>query len=190
LGWNGREYEEFYSSPRYGWKDTALLASLVYVAGYILYYLVNTSILQRPLLGLLYGAIPVLYGFYFVIWALLRSIKIERTEGGNSFQPQLDLMNKSIGQRGADICAILMCLIAIPLTISFFEFDFIPLLLAVLTGIIINKMIPGVGSPWKVKKSYSDKANNEPEIDKTEGVGEHDLSKPTGDADDVLLGNK
>ena len=165
LGWNGREYEEFYSSPRYGWKDTALLASLVYVAGYILYYLVNTSILQRPLLGLLYGAIPVLYGFYFVIWALLRSIKIERTEGGNSFQPQLDLMNKSIGQRGADICAILMCLIAIPLTISFFEFDFIPLLLAVLTGIIINKMIPGVGSPWKVKKSYSDKANNEPEQD-------------------------
>ncbi len=35
------------------------------------------------------------------------------------------------------------------------------------------------------------KAENEPEMEKTEGVGEaKDLSKPTGDADDVLLGNK
>jgi hypothetical protein len=49
-----------------------------------------------------------------------------------------------------------------------------------------DKGIDEVIDPKKVKV----KATNEPEMDKTEGVGEHDLSKPTGDADDVLLGNK
>lgn len=49
-----------------------------------------------------------------------------------------------------------------------------------------DKGIDEVINPKKVKV----KATNEPEMDKTEGVGEHDLSKPTGDADDALLGNK
>jgi hypothetical protein len=49
-----------------------------------------------------------------------------------------------------------------------------------------DKGIDEVIDPKKVKV----KATNEPEMDKTEDVGEHDLSKPTGDADDALLGNK
>jgi hypothetical protein len=50
-----------------------------------------------------------------------------------------------------------------------------------------DKGVDEVIDPKRVKV----KATNEPEMDKTEGVGEKkDLSKPTGDADDVLLGNK
>lgn len=49
-----------------------------------------------------------------------------------------------------------------------------------------DKGVDEVIDPKRVKV----KATNEPEMDKTEGIGEHDLSKPTGDADDVLLGNK
>ena len=54
-----------------------------------------------------------------------------------------------------------------------------------------NRINADKGTPDEiVEKKVKVKANNEPEMNKTEGVGEHDLSKPTGDADDALLGNK
>lgn len=54
-----------------------------------------------------------------------------------------------------------------------------------------NRINADKGTPDEiVEKKVKVKAKNEPEMDKTEGVGEHDLSKPTGDADDALLGNK
>lgn len=54
-----------------------------------------------------------------------------------------------------------------------------------------NRINADKGTPDEiVEKKVKVKAKNEPEMNKTEGVGEHDLSKPTGDADDALLGNK
>lgn len=54
-----------------------------------------------------------------------------------------------------------------------------------------NRINADKGTPDEiVEKKVKVKAKNEPEMDKTEGVGKHDLSKPTGDADDALLGNK
>lgn len=172
---HNKQYEEYFSEPKYGWRDTALLASLCYTIGFTVYYLVNTSILQRPLIGWNILAIFVLYGFYFVVWGLIRSIKIERIESGDSFQPQLDLLNKSLGQKRADICLILLGLLAIPLSIYFFELDFIPLLMAIVTGVFINKMVRDVATPWKVKKSYSERPNDEPEADED---GEWDTNQP------------
>ena len=160
-------YEEYYSEPRYGWNDTALLASLVYAICYTLYYLVNTSILQRPLVGKMLGGAPVLYGFYYVIWAFIRSIKVQRAEDGYSFQPQLNLLNKSVGQRGIDTFIILLSSAAIPASTIMFQYDFVPLLTAIITGVGINMTVKGVSTPWKVKKSYSDRATDEPEQDES-----------------------
>jgi hypothetical protein len=54
-----------------------------------------------------------------------------------------------------------------------------------------NRINADKGTPDEiVEKKVKVKATNEPEMNKTEGIGEHDLSKPTGDADDALLGNK
>jgi hypothetical protein len=53
-----------------------------------------------------------------------------------------------------------------------------------------DKGVNEVINPKHYKVKAKEGASNEPEMDKTEGVGEHDLSKPTGDADDALLGNK
>jgi hypothetical protein len=54
-----------------------------------------------------------------------------------------------------------------------------------------NRINADKGTPNEiVEKKVKVKATNEPEMNKTEGIGEHDLSKPTGDADDALLGNK
>lgn len=172
---NPKKYVEYYSNTKYGWRDTALLASLAYTVGYVLYYIVNTSILQRPLVGFNVLAIFVLYGFYFVIWGLVRSIKIERTESGDSFQQQLDLMNKSLGQRSIDLLILLLGLLAIPISIFFFELDFIPLLMAIVTGVGINMLVKDVASPWKVIKSYSDRPNDEPEADED---GEWETNEP------------
>ena len=170
-----QEYEEYYSDPKYGWKDAALLASLVYVVLYILYYLINTSILQRPLVGMMFWGIPVLYGFYYAVWGLVRSIKIERAEGGNSFQPQLDLLNKSLGQQWIEAGALALCAIAFPLSRFLFDLDFYPLIFAIMTGFIINKTVTDVAAPWVVKKSYSDRATNEPAEDED---GELETNQP------------
>lgn len=53
-----------------------------------------------------------------------------------------------------------------------------------------DKGVNEVINPKHYKVRAKECTSNEPEMDKTEGVGEHNLSKPTGDADDVLLGNK
>jgi hypothetical protein len=55
-----------------------------------------------------------------------------------------------------------------------------------------NRINADKGTPDEiVTKKVKVKAKNEPDMEHTEGVGEKkDLSKPTGDADDVLLGNK
>jgi hypothetical protein len=55
-----------------------------------------------------------------------------------------------------------------------------------------NRINADKGTPDEiVEKKVRVKAKNEPEMELTEGVGEKkDLSKPTGDADDALLGNK
>jgi len=100
-----------------------------------------------------------------VVWALVRSVKIERIEGGNSFQPQLDLLNKTLGQRWIENAILFLTTAAMPLSISFFDYDFIPLLMAIDTGFGINKAVKGVSAPWRVKKSYSDRATDEPEMD-------------------------
>ena len=168
-----QQFDEYYSEAKDGWRDTALLAALVYTVLYVLYYLVNTSILQRPLVGYFGWAIPVLYGFYYVIWALLRSIKIERKESGHSFQPQLDLLNKFVGQRGVDIWVILIGSTAMALTPYFFHMDFIPMLMALVTGFTINKTIRSNGEPWKIYKSYS-----EMEEDSEIEYGELDTNQP------------
>lgn len=160
-------YEEYYNDPKYGWNDTALLAALVYSVCYVLYYLVNTSILQRPLMGTMLVATPIVYGFYYVIWALIRSIKVERAESGNSFQPQLNLLNKAIGQRGIDVAILVLAAAAIPVSTLLFQYDFVPLLTAIMTGVGINMTVKGVSTPWKVKKSYTDRATDEPEEDES-----------------------
>lgn len=152
-------YDEYYGEAKHGWADTALLASFVYTILYFLYYLVNTSILQRPLVGMFGWGIPVLYGFYYVIWALIRSIKIERADAGDTIQNQIDLFNKKLGQKAYDICVLALGSVAIPLSTIVFDYDFIPLITAIMTGFTINGFVRDVSKPWRVVKSYSELRN-------------------------------
>lgn len=155
--------EEAFSAKKHNWRDTALLSALLYCFLYIALYVVVCCVLQRPIIGRLLPnplipvvGIAIMYLFYFVIWSLVWSYKVERTESGNTFQPILDLLNKSVGQSKTELLIIIFGFLAIPGSLLFFECDFVPLLLVILTGVIINRCVPGVSEPWHVRKSYQD----------------------------------
>jgi CDP-diacylglycerol--serine O-phosphatidyltransferase len=85
-----------------------MLTSVIYTVLFLVLYFINISVFQLPLLGNDLRAILVLSAFYFVLWAVVRAVKIEAIESGHSFQPILDLMNKSVGHRIMDIAFIIL----------------------------------------------------------------------------------
>lgn len=165
---NGKKsYEEYQAETPYKWADTALLSSVIYVILYLLVYVVNSGILQYPMYDndspLLSQA--ALTGYYFVLWAIVRWIKIDCAENGHSFQPILDLFNKAIGIIFADILILLICVLC------YFDIDFIPMIWAILLGTFINLVFNRNSKiKWEVKNPLVvDKDETEDEIDEETG---------------------
>lgn len=173
-GYQRKKYAEYYKDQPYGWRDTAMLTSLIYSLLFLLLYTINTGLLQMPLLGNDYYAVSTLIGFYFVLWALVRLIKIDRIENSNSFQHKLDLFNKNLSLGFFNIAIIILALISGYFTIQYYDFDLLPMIFAIAFGVAINMTLYGANKPWRISSSYTENDDMEEE----EGA---EVKNPEGD---------
>lgn len=169
-------YSDYYKNPSTLWRDTALLAAVVYSIIYFILFIINSLVIKIPLFGRnIYGML-IVSCFYYVIWAVVRDLKIKKAELSNSIKPQLDLLNKNVGLRLTDrMITILGCLVIVLCYILYeyetamaevpymgdiarslsnfthYDFDFLPLVFAIVQGVTINRMQRAVPRPWKIK---------------------------------------
>ncbi len=170
-----RKYTEYYKGHPYGWKDTAMLTSLVFTVMFLLLYVVNTGILHKPLLGNDLKAVFILIGYYFMLWSIVRSIKIDCVENSNSFQPKLDLFNKNLGLKYTNWSIIICGLIAIYFTFEYYDYGFIPLIVAIIIGVTVNMTLSGANSRWRISTSYREDDYEDEDEEETE------VKNPDGD---------
>ena len=173
-GYQRRKFTEYYKDQPYGWRDTAMLTSLIYSLLFLLLYTINTGLLQMPLVGDDFFAVGILIGFYFVLWALVRLIKIDRIENSNSFQHKLDLFNKNLNLRFFNIAIIILALLSGYFTFVYYDFDLLPLIFAIAFGVFINMTLYGANKPWRISSSYT-------ENDEVEEEDETEVKNPEGD---------
>ena len=167
-----KNYSEFYRDQPYGWRDTALLTTFIFSAIFVVLYLVNTAILGFPLLGNDLRAVVVLIACYYLLWVIVRFVKIDCIENSNSFQPKLDLFNKNLGLKGTNICAVIMGLLAGYFTLEYY--DFIPLIWAIVSGIIVNMTLRGANTRWIISSTYNENDDDDDEE-------ETEVKNPDGD---------
>ena len=173
-GYQRRKYAEYYKDQPYGWRDTAMLTSLIYSMLFLVLYTINTGLLQMPLVGNDFYAVGILIGFYFVLWALVRLIKIDRIENSNSFQHKLDLFNKNLSLGFFNIAIIFLALEAGYFTFVYYDFDLLPLIFAIAFGVLINMTLYGANKPWRISSSYT-------ENDEIDEEDETEVKNPEGD---------
>ena len=173
-GYQRRKYAEYYKDQPYGWRDTAMLTSLIYSLFFLLLYIVNTGLFQMPLVGDDFYAVGILIGFYFVLWALVRLIKIDRIENSNSFQHKLDLFNKNLNLGFFNVAIIVLALLSGYFTFVYYDFDLLPLIFAIAFGVFINMTLYGANKPWQISSSFT-------ENDEVEEEDETEVKNPDGD---------
>lgn len=178
-GYKQRQAEGHRTQP-YGWRDTALLSSLVYTVIYLLLYIVNTGVYQFPLVGFDILTALVMTAFYFVIWAIIRFIKVDSIEQGNSFQPQLDMFNKNLSIKWMNVSILILSVLAtifgIVLTI-FSDYDLLPLAWVIAIGTLINMTLPYANRKWTIKTDLSNPNDEDEEVEDEE----EEVPNPTGD---------
>lgn len=172
-----RKYSEYYKDHPYGWRDTALLTTLIYSLLFLLLYIFNTGVLQMPLLGNDLLAVGILIAAYYLLWALVRFIKIDCIENSNSFQPKLDLLNKNLGLGFMNWATVVLALIAFYFTYEYYDYDLLPLIWAIGFGVMINMTLKGANRPWRISSSYND-ADIEDEDEEEEA---EKVENPPGD---------
>ena len=170
---NRGHYAEFFKAQPYGWKDTALLSSVVYAIIFFTLYFVYECVLKRPILDDDFIAFTVLMVAYFPIWALVRLIKIDCIESSNSFQKRLDLFNKNLGLKGFNIAILVLGLIGCLVSILEADFIFLPLMWAIMLGVFVNMMLKGANTKWHISTSFS-----ESDVDDED---EEEVVNPSGD---------
>lgn len=182
---SNNNYSEFYNNPSHLWRDTALLASVVYAVLYLIVYAINELKLETPLFGRNIGGVFALTGFYFIIWAIVREVKIAKAQVSSSIKPQIDLLNKNIGIRTTDrmIKILAGTLIFVFLIVYYFRgameedgfmsqyvelfdsfmyysFDLLPLVFAIFLGVLINGWQKQVPWPWSIKNGFFDSVDD------------------------------
>jgi hypothetical protein len=177
--YNKNDYTEYYNSPAYGWKDTALLASFIYALAYVVWYFIKTQILNQNFMSnsqlfdsRIYAVL--LFGLYFALWAVVRALKIECIENSNTIQPKIDLFNKALRQRFYDISILGCCAVLLFVLYDYYDYNFVPLALAIFTGVIVNMRLVSASSRWEIKNPYSD--DDDPDKD-----NQDEIANPDGD---------
>lgn len=174
--YNKNDYREYYNSPAYGWKDTALLATLIYTLGYVLWYFIRVKIMGKTLLNSEPLMPFVLYAVYFGLWAIVRAIKIECIENSNTIQPKIDLFNKALGQRFFDYAILACCLITLLFSLgegAVYGLDFMALIAVIITGVIINMIMKSSSARWEVKNPFA--------VDDDSDMEDEEIVNPEGD---------
>lgn len=174
--YNKNRYQEYYRTQPYGWSDTALLASIVYCVLFLMLSLADLLTFRFAGEHLIEGSsytYDILIAFYFVVWALVRQVKIDSIERSRSIQPILNLLNKSLGHRVTDWLIILVSMVAIYFLPKVYDFNYNPMAIAILLGLMINMSIKRNARPWDIASSLHEDEDNEEETD--------DVINPAGD---------
>ena len=150
------EKDSVYSEPSYGWNDTALLTSIVYSVLFMILYFVYTCLFHRSLLGKDIEGVFLLFVCYFLLCAVIGGYKIHRIEASNSFQPQLDMLNKGLSLGKTDAAISALGAFSVIYAFYYYDCDFLPLLMAVTFGVGRNGLIRGIRKPWKVVANYDE----------------------------------
>jgi hypothetical protein len=166
-------YSEYFKNQPYGWKDTALLTTLIFTLLFFVLFIVYRGVFHMPLFGDDYYAAGILIAFYHILWMLVRLIKIDCIENSNSFQKSLDLFNKNLGLKGSNIAIIILSLIALAVSLNSGIFDFVPLLWAIVFGVVVNMMLNAANRRWLISTSFNDKDD--------EYEHEEEIINPPGD---------
>ena len=156
------QYSEYYKAQPYGWKDTALLSSLIYSALFLVLYF-GHRIVGKTLVGENFEDIFVIFiliGMYYLLWMLVRLVKIDCIENSNSFQKTLDLLNKNVGLKGFNITILILSLFAFYFSLMSANIDLIPLIWAIAWGVFTNMLLKGANTSWIISTSYNEKDSN------------------------------
>lgn len=161
--------DEEHALPSATWKDTALMASFIYAFIYAIFYLTNTTPFTLPALGEQIGFLVVMLLVYFLIWALVRQFKIEKALTGDGIDDFLMLFNRNTGVGGLTNLIIIFTVCSLLVSVFLYGSDFIPLQLAVLIGVMVNRRFI-TSAPWEVVTHFEE----EPEDWDSEDEGEED----------------
>lgn len=145
-----------YKENSYGWNDTALTAAILFSLLFLCIYLISVNFFQVGLIGYDIKSAIIFALFYHAIWALVRNYKIYSIEEGHSIQSQLDLINKSVGLSGFDIIAEFAAFLGLWHCYNTRNYDFLPILYAIILGIGKNGYVKNNKRPWDVYATYQD----------------------------------
>lgn len=159
--YNKNDYHEYYNSPAYGWRDTALLSTTIYAVVYCLWYIICVKILGIHFIGYRYWLLIPAFGMFFILWAIIRAVKIEFVENSNTIQPKIDLFNKSLGQFWSDALIVICCVVLLLLSGYYYRLDFMALALAVLIGVCANMSLRSSRRRWEVNNPYAADAESD-----------------------------
>ena len=163
------------------WKDTALPATVLFTFIYGLFFLTGMGKLSFPAFGQQIGFIMAMLLVFFVIWAILRQVKIEALLEGKAFDDFLMLVNRNTGIGGLNNWIILTASASLLVSIFIYGSDFIPLQAAMLIGTWVNRKYI-TREPWKLS-DYDEEGTRMP--DWTDGGDEGDEdSEGNGESDE------
>ena len=145
------------------WKDTALPSAVLFTFIYGLFYLTGMGKMSFPALGEQIGFVAAMLLIFFVIWAILRQIKIEAILEGKAFDDFLMLIDRNTGVGGLNNWIVLTASAA--LLVSFFVYgsDFIPLQAAMLIGAWVNRKYV-TREPWRLANANGEDAIPIPDL--------------------------
>ena len=176
--YNKNNYVEYYKDKPYGWADTALLSAFVYSLLYLIGYALVTFVWKKPFIGTNIEVALEFGVFYFVLWALIRFLKIYSIESLNSIQPKLDLFNKSLGHKFMDWAIIGLCLFSFSFFGNYYlTLDWAPLIFAIFMGILVNSISKSAKEPWVIKDTLYDNEDIDEEEDEEPKNPEGDISR-------------
>ncbi len=170
--YNKNNYTEYYKDRPYGWLDTALLTSFVYSILFLTGFVLVKFVWKKNFIGTSDELAIEFTMAYFLLWALIRQIKIYRIETSNTIQPYIDLFNKSLGQSFLDWSMIVLCVLAMAFIGDYYDtYDWVPLILAILFGAVFNLLFKPAHEKWIIKNTLYD--NDE--------IVDDEIKNPEGD---------
>ena len=166
------------------WKDTALPSAVLFTFIYGLFYLTGLGKMSFPALGEQIGFIAAMILVFFIIWAILRQVKIEALLEGKAFDDFLMLIDRNTGVGGLNNWIILMASASLLVSIFIYGSDFIPLQAAMLIGAWVNRKYI-TREPWKVSDVDEEEDSRLPEWteEDDDAEGESDDSLNPDDSD-------
>ena len=162
---------EYPMAEKMTWRDTALPSSVLFTFIYGLFYLTGMGKMSFPAFGEQIGFIIAMLLVFFVIWAILRQIKIEALLEGKAFDDFLMLIDRNTGVGGLNNWIILTASAALLVSIFIYGSDFIPLQAAMLIGAWVNRKYVS-REPWKVADYDEEEGGRLPEW--TDGSDDED----------------